>query len=130
MKRTTRYILYLCIFGLTVNAQTKTDTIISKVHTLRSVTITEMINSTSTIDTFLMKRLSINSAIDAANIISGITLSKNGSRNEPNIFVHGFDLKQSGVLLNNSPVNMPYNGYIDFIFKSFTISKLSFNNMF
>ncbi len=45
--------------------------------------------------------------------IPGVHLSNTGGRNEPGLFIRGFDLRQIPIFLDGIPVYIPYDGYAD-----------------
>lgn len=49
---------------------------------------------------------------DAANLLSGVTLSTN-SRNEKMIYLRGYDARQAPLFIDGIPVYVPYDGYVD-----------------
>ncbi len=50
---------------------------------------------------------------DAVNLLSGVTLTNSGMRNEKMIFVRGFDARQVPLFIDGIPVYVPYDGYLD-----------------
>lgn len=50
---------------------------------------------------------------EAAELDSGVTLERVGARNELNIRVRGFDLRQVPIFVDGIPVYVPYDGYAD-----------------
>ncbi|MFD2324204.1 TonB-dependent receptor plug domain-containing protein [Mucilaginibacter galii] len=62
----------------------------------------------STISKF--NRLDVSHAL---NLLSGITLSAVGPRNESAVNVRGFDLRQVPIYLDGMPLYVPYDGYVD-----------------
>ena len=51
---------------------------------------------------------------DALNLLSGVTVSNGGQRNEKMIFLRGFDVRQAPLFIDGIPVYVPYDGYVDF----------------
>lgn len=49
----------------------------------------------------------------ALNLLSGVSLTANGPRNESMVTVRGFDLRQVPVYIDGIPVYVPYDGYVD-----------------
>jgi iron complex outermembrane receptor protein len=60
---------------------------------------------------------------DALNLLSGITLTNSGMRNEKMIYVRGFDPRQAPLFIDGIPVYVPYDGYVDV--NRFTTADLS-----
>ncbi len=60
---------------------------------------------------------------DALNLLSGITLTNSGMRNEKMIYVRGFDPRQTPLFIDGIPVYVPYDGYVDM--NRFTTADLS-----
>ncbi|MDD4912824.1 MAG: TonB-dependent receptor [Sideroxydans sp.] len=50
---------------------------------------------------------------DALNLLSGVTLTNSGMRNEKMIYVRGFDARQVPLFIDGIPVYVPYDGYVD-----------------
>ncbi len=67
----------------------------------------------------------------ALNMISGITLTEMGARNESMITVRGFDLRQVPVYMDGIPVYVPYDGYVDLArFTTFDLSAIDVSKGF
>jgi iron complex outermembrane recepter protein len=49
----------------------------------------------------------------ALNLLSGVSLTVSGPRNESMVTVRGFDLRQVPVYMDGIPVYVPYDGYVD-----------------
>lgn len=60
---------------------------------------------------------------DALNLLSGVTLTNSGMRNEKMIYVRGFDARQVPLFIDGIPVYVPYDGYVDL--NRFTTADLS-----
>lgn len=60
---------------------------------------------------------------DALNLLSGVTLTNSGMRNEKMIYVRGFDARQVPLFIDGIPVYVPYDGYVDM--NRFTTADLS-----
>lgn len=50
---------------------------------------------------------------EAANLVPGVTLSRNGGRNESMVYVRGFDVKRAPLYMDGIPIYVPYDGYPD-----------------
>lgn len=50
---------------------------------------------------------------EAANLVPGVTLSRNGGRNESMVYVRGFDVKHAPLYMDGIPIYVPYDGYPD-----------------
>ena len=50
---------------------------------------------------------------EALNLLPGLTRFSAGSRNEGQVFVRGFDLRQVPLLVDGVPVYVPFDGYVD-----------------
>ena len=62
---------------------------------------------------------------DAINLMPGITKTRIGSRNETEVFVRGFDLRQVPLFVDGIPVYVPYDGHMDLgRFTTFNLSKI------
>lgn len=61
----------------------------------------------------------------ALNLMSGVSISKVGARNEEMVYVRGFDLRQVPVFVDGIPVYVPYDGYADLgRFNTFDIARI------
>ncbi|MDD2701008.1 MAG: TonB-dependent receptor [Sideroxydans sp.] len=60
-----------------------------------------------------MKKHNRDNVGDALNLLSGITLTNSGMRNEKMIYVRGFDARQAPLFIDGIPVYVPYDGYVD-----------------
>ncbi|MDO8926730.1 MAG: TonB-dependent receptor [Sideroxyarcus sp.] len=60
-----------------------------------------------------MKRFNRDNVGDALNLLSGVTLTNSGMRNEKMIYVRGFDARQVPLFIDGIPVYVPYDGYVD-----------------
>jgi iron complex outermembrane receptor protein len=69
-----------------------------------------------------MKTFNRENVADAANLLSGVTVSNN-SRNEKIIYLRGYDVRQAPLFIDGIPVYVPYDGYVDF--NRFTTADLS-----
>ncbi|MGM0497734.1 MAG: TonB-dependent receptor plug domain-containing protein, partial [Bacteroidota bacterium] len=62
---------------------------------------------------------------DAINLMPGISKTKIGSRNETEVFVRGFDLRQVPLFVDGVPVYVPYDGHVDLgRFTTFSLSQI------
>ncbi|WP_434516726.1 TonB-dependent receptor plug domain-containing protein [Dechloromonas sp. ARDL1] len=62
---------------------------------------------------------------EALDLVPGITLSKQGRRNEQMIWMRGFNLRQVPVFLDGIPIYVPYDGYVDFgRFSTYDLSRI------
>ncbi len=67
----------------------------------------------------------------ALNMLSGISLTAMGARNESMITVRGFDLRQVPVYMDGIPVYVPYDGYVDLArFTTFDLSAIDVSKGF
>ena len=65
-------------------------------------------------------------AAQALNLLSGLSLSNVGGRNESMVYVRGFDLRQVPVFIDGIPEYVPYDGYVDLArFTTFDLSEIS-----
>lgn len=70
-----------------------------------------------------MKQFNRDNVGDALNLLSGVTLTNSGMRNEKMIYVRGFDARQVPLFIDGIPVYVPYDGYLDL--NRFTTADLS-----
>lgn len=50
---------------------------------------------------------------EALNLIPGVSMQRNGPRNERAVFVRGFEARQVPLYIDGIPVYVPYDGYVD-----------------
>jgi iron complex outermembrane recepter protein len=68
---------------------------------------------------------------EALDRLPGVTVSRNGARNEAMVNVRGFNLRQVPVLVDGIPVYVPYDGYVDLArFTTFDLSEVSVSKSF
>lgn len=60
-----------------------------------------------------LRRHDRTNAGEAVDLLPGVTLSKQGQRNELMVWVRGFNLRQVPVYVDGIPVYVPYDGYAD-----------------
>jgi iron complex outermembrane receptor protein len=60
-----------------------------------------------------MKQFNRDNVGDALNLLSGVTLTNSGMRNEKMIYLRGFDARQAPLFIDGIPVYIPYDGYVD-----------------
>ncbi len=65
-------------------------------------------------------------ASHALDLLSGLSLSNVGGRNESMVYVRGFDLRQVPVFIDGIPEYVPYDGYVDLArFTTFDLSEIT-----
>jgi len=65
-------------------------------------------------------------ASHALDLLSGLSLSNVGGRNESMVYVRGFDLRQVPVFIDGIPEYIPYDGYVDLArFTTFDLSEIT-----
>ncbi|MBN2321457.1 MAG: TonB-dependent receptor [Acidobacteria bacterium] len=52
-------------------------------------------------------------AVEALQLLPGITLDYKPSRSQTGVMIRGFDTRQIGLYLDNIPIYVPYDGYAD-----------------
>lgn len=50
---------------------------------------------------------------DALELLPGVSVQRNGPRNERGVFIRGFDARQTPLYVDGIPVYVPYDGYVD-----------------
>jgi iron complex outermembrane receptor protein len=60
-----------------------------------------------------MKKFNRDNVGDALNLLSGVTVTNSGMRNEKMIYVRGYDARQAPLFIDGIPVYVPYDGYVD-----------------
>lgn len=85
----------------------------------------------ATVDAKVMREENRETVDEALDRLPGITVSRNGGRNEAMVNVRGFDLRQVPVLVDGIPVYVPYDGYVDLArFTTFDLSEVSVSKSF
>jgi iron complex outermembrane receptor protein len=60
-----------------------------------------------------MKRFNRQDVGEAVNLLTGVTVSFSGPRNERTISIRGFDSRQTPLFIDGIPVYVPYDGNVD-----------------
>lgn len=60
-----------------------------------------------------MKKFNRSDVGEAVNLLSGVTITLGGQRNERNINLRGFDSRQTPLFIDGIPVYVPYDGNVD-----------------
>lgn len=90
----------------------------------------ETIGST-TIDIDQIREQDRNTVGEALDLLPGISLSKQGQRNEQMTWVRGFNLRQVPIFLDGIPIYVPYDGYVDLgRFSNFDLSRIEVSKGF
>lgn len=67
----------------------------------------------ATLDETQFRRHNAKVIPEALNMIPGVSLQRNGPRNERAVFVRGFEARQVPLYIDGIPVYIPYDGYVD-----------------
>lgn len=100
------------------------------VFTLGEIEITDKAETSKNITTEKiysdeMRQFDRNNVAQALNLLSGVTLTQTGARNEQTVSVRGFDLKRVPIFLDGIPIYVPYDGYPDLgRFTTFDLSEI------
>jgi iron complex outermembrane recepter protein len=133
MKKYFLQIIISIISIITITAQESPETAPIKTFQLGEVVITDSVDNNSFTEMKFedikdYNKLSVPAALD---ILSGVSLSFVGARNEGMIYVRGYDLRQVPVFIDGMPVYVPYDGYIDIArLQTFNASKISVSKGF
>ncbi|MCE9539992.1 MAG: TonB-dependent receptor, partial [Bacteroidetes bacterium] len=87
----------------------------SKIFKLGEIEVTsnkndEMINRVRSNSMEQQNKMEVSKAL---NMLSGISMTTFGARNESMVNVRGFDLRQIPVYMDGIPIYVPYDGYVD-----------------
>ncbi|MEO9003285.1 MAG: TonB-dependent receptor [Ginsengibacter sp.] len=141
MKINLKLLLAICLIPFAGFAQ-QSDTItqprpdsiaIVKIFQLGEITIAgkksnEMTTRISATDMESANKMDVSNAL---NMISGISLTASGPRNESMVTVRGFDLRQVPVYMDGIPVYVPFDGYVDLArFTTFDLSAIDVSKGF
>lgn len=97
------------------------------VFQLGEVTVTAPMHDAfaHTMDAKKMSLYNRNTVAQAIAMLPGISLSNTGARNESMVYLRGFDLRSTPVMIDGIPVYVPYDGYVDLArFVTFDLSKI------
>ncbi len=120
--------LAACVFSVTMGAQAAE----SSSFELGTITVTAQRPEvgevgadqvSSVLSSQQMKKYNRDNVGDSLNLLSGVTLSNSGMRNEKMIYVRGFDARQVPLFIDGIPIYVPYDGYVDL--NRFTTADLS-----
>lgn len=113
--------LILCCFY--TNAQ-QPDT--THVFTLGKVVVTSSKPVSSVISAQRLEHFARTDVSHALDLLPGVNVTAVGPRNESMVYVRGFDLRQTPLLLDGIPVYVPYDGYVDLArFTTFDLSEVN-----
>jgi iron complex outermembrane receptor protein len=80
----------------------------------------------STVSARQLQDFARNDVSKALNLLPGVNLSAVGPRNEAMVYVRGFDLRQTPLLIDGIPVYIPYDGYVDLArFTTFDLAEVN-----
>ncbi|QQZ27292.1 TonB-dependent receptor [Thiothrix subterranea] len=79
--------------------------------------------ASSEISSKKIKQFNRTNVADALNLLPGVTVASVGARNEKTVYVRGFDMRQVPLFVDGIPLQVPYDGYVDF--NRFTTADLS-----
>ncbi|MDD3060348.1 MAG: TonB-dependent receptor [Sulfurimonas sp.] len=107
----------------------------SESFTLGEVQIVDEVQSVSefetSVDAYTIAQKNAQNIAQAADTISGVSLSKLGGRNETTLSIRGFDSRRVAVYIDGVPIYVPYDGNIDYSrFLSADISKIDISKGF
>lgn len=113
-----------CLISLSLFSQDS----MSHVFTLGQVVVTpgagRQINSS--VSARQLQEFARNDVSKALDLLPGVNLSAVGPRNEAMVFVRGFDLRQTPLLIDGIPVYIPYDGYVDLArFTTFDLAEVN-----
>ncbi|MGV3662906.1 MAG: TonB-dependent receptor plug domain-containing protein [Prosthecobacter sp.] len=78
-----------------------------------------------------MRKFERTDLADALRLSPGVVTNNNGPRNEAGVYVRGFDLRQTPVFIDGTPVYVPYDGYVDLRrFTTFDVANVSISKGF
>ena len=88
-------------------------------------------DSTNAIGAMRMEVFNRTDVSHALNILPGISLSNVGARNESTVFVRGFDSRQVPIFIDDVPVYISYDGYVDLArFTTFDLAEINVSKGF
>jgi iron complex outermembrane receptor protein len=130
------YLIVLSFLYLSATAQ-KPDTtsviydpggipVPTPIFTLGKVVVTSSKPITATVSAQRLQNFARNDVSHALDLLPGVNVSAVGPRNESMVYVRGFDLRQTPLLLDGIPIYVPYDGYVDLArFTTFDLAEIS-----
>lgn len=98
----------------------------SHVFTLGQVVVSSSKPVTSVISAQRLQNFARTDVAHALDMLPGVNLTAVGPRSESMVYVRGFDLRQTPLLLDGIPIYVPYDGYVDLArFTTFDLSEVS-----
>lgn len=73
----------------------------------------EQLSTAATTEETDYRRRDLRTIPDALNLTPGVSMQRNGQRNERGVFIRGFDMRQVPLYIDGIPVYVPYDGYVD-----------------
>lgn len=123
--------------ALSQNAETvkspKDDSLTNKIFNLGEIFITtpkekDISGRVTQSEMQAQNKTEVSKALD---MLSGVTLTASGQRNESTLTVRGFDLRAVPVFMDGIPVYVPYDGYVDLArFTTFDLSVIDVSKGF
>ncbi|MDD5058799.1 MAG: TonB-dependent receptor [Sideroxydans sp.] len=113
--RTTKPLWLACMLALTTSATAETFNLGEVTVTAPRSQVGEIgeEQTASAVTRKEIKQFNRDNVGDALNLLSGVTLTNSGMRNEKMVFVRGFDARQVPLFIDGIPVYVPYDGYLD-----------------
>lgn len=109
--------------------QKENDSIVSKYYEIQEIIILGANNNSGLINKITaeqMEDLNKFNAVEAVNLLPGVTISQFGARNEGTILVRGFNNLRTPVFYDGIPIYTPYDGNFDLSrFTTFDIENIS-----
>ncbi|MBN9384330.1 MAG: TonB-dependent receptor [Chitinophagaceae bacterium] len=116
--------LLFCLLSLSLFSQDS----VNHVFTLGQVVVTPGVGRqiNSSVNARQLQEFARNDVSKALNLLPGVNLSAVGPRNEAMVYVRGFDLRQTPLLIDGIPVYIPYDGYVDLArFTTFDLAEVN-----
>ena len=83
------------------------------------------VDTTNSVDQQAMRAQDKATVGGALSLLPGVELTRGGARNEEQVSIRGFDLRQVPVFIDGIPVYVPYDGYVDLgRFNTFDLARI------
>src|SRR5260221_6762590 len=98
----------------------------SHVFMLGRVVVSSSKPITSVISAQRLQNFARTDVAHALDMLPGVNLTAVGARSESMVYVRGFDLRQTPLLLDGIPIYVPYDGYVDLArFTTFDLAEVN-----
>lgn len=109
-------IIFMIIFAVSINASAEENGVYSLGEISVDTAVTDTATASKTSNQLYREQFETagknRSVSDALSMLPGVNIT-NGTRNEQNILIRGFDQRHVPIFMDGIPVSLPYDGYVD-----------------